>query len=274
MILSATISPKSTTTAMWQWQEWRGLPYLTCQLLDSWQHGFFTQHCYPLAPDILIEALRPNAQAYRVKQVHGDRILTPSDIKAQMTSTPEEDNHPPADGIITESSPEGAWVASADCTPALIGDVQTGRVAAVHAGWRGTAQRILPKTIERFLSMGSSLENLRVALGPAIAGEVYQVTETVAAEVGKTLLQNSQIEDKEAILAILEALPDSLLLPDSQAGRVRLDVRQVNALQLAQMGIQGEQMAIAPHCTYQESEHFFSYRRTKGKKVQWSGIVS
>jgi len=48
----------------------------------------------------------------------------------------------------------------------------------------------------------------------------------------------------------------------------------VNALQLEQLGVSSEQVAIAPHCTYQEPEHFFSYRRDKLKKVQWSGIVS
>jgi hypothetical protein len=48
----------------------------------------------------------------------------------------------------------------------------------------------------------------------------------------------------------------------------------VNELQLERMGISGEQVAIAPHCTYQQPEYFFSYRRDKEKKVQWSGIVS
>ncbi|MGB2924169.1 MAG: laccase domain-containing protein [Limnothrix sp.] len=31
---------------------------------------------------------------------------------------------------------------------------------------------------------------------------------------------------------------------------------------------------MAPHCTYQDTENFFSYRRSNQKKVQWSGIVS
>jgi copper oxidase (laccase) domain-containing protein len=55
---------------------------------------------------------------------------------------------------------------------------------------------------------------------------------------------------------------------------VRLDVRRVNAIQLEQLGISAEKIAIAPYCTYQKPEHFFSYRRDKLKKVQWSGIVS
>lgn len=51
-------------------------------------------------------------------------------------------------------------------------------------------------------------------------------------------------------------------------------MRRVNALQLEELGIDSEQIAIASHCTYQQPEHFFSYRREHLKKVQWSGIVS
>jgi len=43
---------------------------------------------------------------------------------------------------------------------------------------------------------------------------------------------------------------------------------------LEQLGISLEQIAIAPYCTFQTPEHFFSYRREREKKVQWSGIVS
>ena len=64
-------------------------------------------------------------------------------------------------------------------------DVKTGKVAAIHAGWRGTSQKIVPEAIALFQADGSNLEDLRIAMGAAITGKVYQVTETVAAEVGK-----------------------------------------------------------------------------------------
>jgi len=179
-----------------------------------------------------------------------------------------------ADGIVSERTKESVWVATADCTPVLIGDTRTGQVAAVHAGWRGTAQKIAVEAIALMQTSGSSLEDLVIALGPAINGEVYQVGEQVAAEVGKSILPELSMEDEQAILTALKNIPNSPILEDEQPGRVRLDVRRVNQLQLARLGIKKEKIAIAPHCTYQEPEYFFSYRRRREKKVQWSGIVS
>jgi YfiH family protein len=254
----------------WQWQSWHGLPYLTCTLLDNWRHGFFTQQFSPRLPAALVEVLQPGVNVYRVQQVHGDRVLTPAEIDRET----EESAFPPADALISDGEEQSLWVASADCTPALIGDLATGRVAAIHAGWRGTAKRIVPNAIARFLALGSSLANLRIALGPAIAGEVYQVTEAVAAEVMASLYQKEEMEASEAILAALQAIPDSPLLPDPEPGRIRLDVRRTNVLQLQQLGISAGQIAIAPYCTYQQPDDFFSYRRTQQKNIQWSGIVS
>lgn len=279
---SSLIPEKLIKTPTWQWQYWSDLPYLTCSLLQNWQHGFFTQQFYPHTPEKIVEAFNTNADVYRVKQVHGNRILTPEEINTEIptrienleTSDLEEKKFACADAILSDRSQQAVWVASADCTPALIGDVQTGRVAAIHAGWRGTAQRIIPEAIARFVEFGSVLENLRIAMGPAIAGEVYQVTEEVAAEVGMSLFKNQRFDTSKAILEALQAMSDSPISEDPQCDRVRLDVRQVNYLQLIDLGIHPEQIAIAPYCTFQQPEYFFSYRRTHEKKVQWSGIVS
>jgi YfiH family protein len=185
-----------------------------------------------------------------------------------------DENLPDADGLITEQANQAVWVCSADCTPVLIADAKTGQVSAVHAGWRGTAQKIVPRAIARLCDQGSQLQDLRVVMGPAIAGEVYQVSTHVAVAVGATVIDIDSESSLDANVARLLTLPNSPVLSDSTPGRVRLDVRRVNALQLEQLGIGEEQVAIAPHCTYQDSVNFFSYRREKLKKAQWSGIVS
>lgn len=252
----------------WHWQTWNDLPYLTCSLLEPWPHGFFTQQFWQRSPTDLTRVLHPNARAYRVRQVHGNTVLLPSDLEKAT-----DDELPPADGLVTEQANQAVWACSADCTPALIGDGVTGQVAAVHAGWRGTSLKIVPQAIARLCQQGSQLQDLRVAMGPAIAGDVYQVSEHVAAEVGATVVA-VDTQDPDELLALLHQVPNSPLLDDPEPGRIRLDVRRINALQLEQLGLSTEQIAIAPYCTYKTPEHFFSYRRSHEKKAQWSGIIS
>jgi polyphenol oxidase len=254
----------------WHWQIWNDLPFLTCSLLDPWKHGFFTQQFAPRSPFELTEVLNPTAQAFRVQQVHGNIVLAPSEL-----ADPEaRSDFSPADGLITEQTNQAVWVCSADCTPALIADVKTGQVSAVHAGWRGTSEKIVPVAIERLCQQGSQLADLRIALGPAIAGEVYQVSQHTAFEVGATIANFApEASDAEKLEQLMQ-LPDSPVLSDETPGRARLNVRRVNAIQMEQMGIAPEQIAIAPHCTFQDSVNFFSYRREKLKRAQWSGIVS
>jgi YfiH family protein len=157
----------------------------------------------------------------------------------------------------------------------LIADDRTGLTAAVHAGWRGTAAKILPEAIAQLVAVGSQLENLRIAMGPAIARQVYQVSVEVAAELGATITPKGAVSvTADSILEFLHQLPQTPVLADPEPGKVRLDVRRCNALQLQQLGIHASQVAIAPHCTYSDSDRFFSHRREPLKKVQWSGIVS
>ncbi len=247
-------------------------------------HGFFTQHFYPQGPEDLVAAIANSDSApvavYRVKQVHSGDVLRPTEIdKAVLAGLPQlEDDSlaslPLADGIVTERPGQSVWACSADCTPALIADVKTGQVAAVHAGWRGPAQKILPTAVLKMQADGSALTDLRVALGPAIDGSVYQVERTVAAEVGATVLPAELAFSEDEAIAYLLSIKNPPLLSDPNEGRVRLDVRRINQMQLVQMGLNEKCIAIALHCTYQEPDTFFSYRRTQEKKVQWAGIIS
>ncbi len=266
----------------WTWQTWQGQPYLTCDLISQ-PHGFFTSAFAPQKPEALTSVLSAEAEVLRTQQVHGNIVLTPEEIRTgtktlvasgASQATKEDIERPQADGCFSNKPGQATWVCTANYTPALIADQRTGQVAAAHAGWRGTAQQIVPIAITKLQSQGSHLQDLRVLLGPAIAGEVYQVGEDVAAEIGMSIVDTEQFVSAADVVAHLLNLDNPPLLPDSKPGHVRLDVRRINEIQLEQMGLAPEQVATAPHCTYQDSERFFSYRRTKLKQVQWSGIIS
>ncbi|WP_019498396.1 peptidoglycan editing factor PgeF [Pseudanabaena sp. PCC 6802] len=241
----------------WQWQN----EVLVCDLLSDWRHGFFTRSHAPHTPDRLHQFLHAEGKAYRAKQVHGDRVLHNTEIAPDLPL-------PEADGVCafeTEDMPRSVWVCTADCVPVLIGDRRLGSVAAVHAGWRGTASKILAVAIAKFLERGSQLDDLCVALGPAISGDAYQVSQEVADRVLLTI-----------------ATPQGISI-DPQPDRCRLDLRAVQRQQLIEMGIAKERIAIAPYCTLTDARHFFSYRRncledpgniSRSPQVQWSGIAT
>jgi polyphenol oxidase len=271
------IKNPSVTEADWYCQE----GYLACRLLSQWQHGFFTRSHSPHVPQDLQKYFNfePNSEikseikAYHAKQVHGDRIVTVSEFGSEFNG----DLLPEADGVFTNQKLTSVWACSADCVPILIGDRLLGNVAAIHGGWRGTAKGILIKAIAKFQTNGSDLANLLIALGPAISGASYQVQTDVADQVLATIKNPVGV------------------FPDPQSGHCRLDLRLVQQQQLLELGLTNSQIAIAPYCTFQTPEHFFSYRRNclekssseksglqnsdsenfkKAKpQIQWSGIA-
>ncbi len=250
----------------WDWRFWQDLPYLTCSLLDDWKHGFFTRSFAGIMPENLSKILSPNADVFRLKQIHGNLVFTTNEISANQT-----DNLLEGDAIVNTRKNESIWVCSADCNPVLIGDSVTGKVAAIHAGWRGTSIKIVPEAIALLLAQGSKLEHLKIAIGPAISGEVYQVDEEVAIKVCNSISSSHTIAGIINSLSEFSPMP---ILPDEMPGKVKLDVRKVNEIQLYQLGIKPDQIAISPHCTFLQPEYFFSYRRSKEKQIQFSGIIS
>ncbi|MFN7942498.1 MAG: polyphenol oxidase family protein [Thermoanaerobaculia bacterium] len=135
------------------------------------------------------------------------------------------------DALVSGARRLGLVVATADCVPLLIAGAS--RLAAVHAGWRGVAARIVERALERLA------EPARVAwIGPAIGGCCYEVGEEVAA-------------------AVVAASDRSVLHPGSR-GRPHLDLASAVAAQLARAGV-GE-IRRASLCT-RCSGDFWSHRR-------------
>ena len=137
-------------------------------------------------------------------------------------------------------------IKTADCVPLLFGDPKTGAFAAVHAGWRGTSASIVLKAIAQLQSEYSARpEDLRCAIGPA--------ANTCCYEVGSDVIQRFK-----------ELFPQSdHLFTPTQPGYARIDLQTANRDQLIAAGISPERIHIAPLCTMDRNDLFFSYRREK-----------
>ncbi|MEY3928324.1 MAG: peptidoglycan editing factor PgeF [Cyanobacteriota bacterium] len=239
----------------WTWVGCYGGYYLQADLLAAFEHGFFTRQWQGRGPDELAGSISAGVSVHRPQQVHSALVLS----AGQALGEP----WPEADGLVSDRGGQSLWVCGADCTPVLLADPDSGRVAACHAGWRGVAGGILLEAIGQLEAAGSRRDHLLVALGPAVSGPNYQVDTTVAEAVAAAL---------PGSLAALEAC--GALAPDPLPERHRLDIRAASRRQLELAGIASDRIAVCPLCTVAEPLLFHSWRRDQVKAVQWSGIVS
>jgi YfiH family protein len=138
------------------------------------------------------EAIRQNRKALcELLDIDDDKLLMPHQVhRAEVayinTSfldlTPEEQKEKleGIDAIITNIPGICIGVSTADCIPILLYDPRHGVVAAVHAGWRGTVQRIAKKAVEAMsAAYGSAPADLMAQIGPGISLQSFEVGQEV-----------------------------------------------------------------------------------------------
>jgi YfiH family protein len=135
-----------------------------------------------LSPDDAGRALAhalgaPEAEVVRLKQVHGHAILPFEGPARKRGYTLLGEG----DALITSEQNVLLAVASADCVPIVLADPETGWIAAVHAGWRGTEARVLDAALDALSARGVRLGNLFAAFGPSISRDRYEVGPEVIA---------------------------------------------------------------------------------------------
>jgi YfiH family protein len=150
------------------------------------------------------------------------------------------------DALLEDTPGAVVAVKTADCVPILLADDRRRAVAAVHAGWRGTAAHITASAVaamrERF---GTDPAGLHAAIGPAIGPCCYEVGPEVAEQFG-------------------------------ERGRVRLDLAEMNRRQLLDSGVTASRIYASNLCTMCRAEEFDSFRRdgdAAGRIFSFIGIL-
>jgi YfiH family protein len=127
----------------------------------------------------------------------------------------------------------------------LIADTKSNVVAAIHAGWRGTAGRITERAVaDLMLRHGVNPRSSIAALGPSACAECYEVGEEVIEKYKKEF-----------------GYWRKLFVNFKQGGKAHLDVRAANIQQLAFCGFSPDRIHISDYCTIHQNDLFFSYRR-------------
>jgi YfiH family protein len=213
---------------------------ITSALLSSIpniRHGFGT--ATELVPAALQELwdLRPHK-----RQVHGIRAA--DIVEPQQTVGDADAFHTAAPGIPVS-------VITADCVPLLLARRDGAQIAAVHAGWRGLFDGIIPTVLEELGGRGQWV----ATVGPTICAPCYEVSEELAADFARRF----------------EELPRETVLPSYR----HLDLRAVAEHQLRQAGITEIDHVGGCTCCGRGADGdlvFRSYRRGDRNSQQHAGL--
>ena len=245
----------------WTNESWG--PSLHCRAIDAIAPGLFTTRTLQLSADSdwarLAKAVNA-AAVVSLTQVHGNRAVT------IRRGQPVPVERPEADILVSDHPDVAIAVRAADCVPLLLADSRTGAVAAVHAGWRGTAAsaaRVAVETLGR--EFGVDPAEVTAAIGPSIGACCYEVgTDLVdafaAAGHGRDLIDRW----------FLARPPEhgSRELP-----RLRLDVAGANRDQLILAGVPEENIHTSGLCTAMHLDVLTSFRAEKDRAGRLGGVI-
>lgn len=161
--------------------------------------------------------------------------------------------YPDTDAIILTNKQQAVCLNFADCTPVIIYDKENNIAAVVHAGWRGTAQSIVQKTVLKLQKeFNSKPENISAVIGPAISICCYNVGEDVYTQLKETVSDFSNL----------------YIIKDNN---LYIDLKRINQKQLNDIGVNN--IDICPFCTCCNNDLFFSYRKENGTTNRHNSII-
>lgn len=202
---------------------------------------------------LLAHAFGVNQEALvTLRQVHGTDIL--------IIDEPNEDYSHflslESDAVITNQPHVMIGVCVADCVPMLLCDPDKRVIAAVHAGWQGTAGTLVSKVVAGMKSeFGCDPKKILAAIGPCIGKCCYEVDTPV----------------KQAFVKGGIAW-DSFAEPSGE-GKWQLDMAAANLELLVLAGLRADAVNMSEMCVCCHRELFFSYRRDKGETGRQMGFI-
>ena len=236
-----------TAAAPFRWTHASWGPVLVCDALAPHAWHFFSAKGVDVrgpepAPawDDVADALGVDVtRVWRVHQVHGIDLTVADCSAAGHAAWPE------GDLLVTEQDDAALAIRTADCVPILLVDPARRIVAAVHAGWRGTALgaawHIVSLLRERY---GVEPASLVAAIGPSIGPDRYEVGPEVPAGFARRF-------DADVVERWTRR---------THGDRFLLDLWQANAEQLEWAGVPEHAVHVARLCTATHPEVFHSYR--------------
>jgi len=224
----------------------------------------------------LAEAVSGNAETplVTVRQIHSTAVVVAS--RADL----EREKPRKADGVITDEPGFLIGVQTADCIPVLVADRKRKVVAAFHAGWRGTVNRVVESGIGRMrLEFGCEPKDLVAAVGPGIGACCYAVGEEVLSSFESQFAYSNElfceVDDADAVhrkypmLFLTQRAPGHSPIGPS----LHLDLVEANRRQLLAAGVGATRIKVVGGCTSCLPQMFFSHRGSQGHAGRMLSVI-
>jgi YfiH family protein len=245
----------------WTTESWGAA--LRCRPLDELAPHLFTTRQLPLAHASDYEQLAQAVGAAHVAmltQVHGAAVCVIG------RGAPLPDGRPEADVLVSDDPQVAVAVRAADCVPILMADHQSGAVAAVHAGWRGTAARAAAAALQAMeREYGTRPQNVVAAIGPSIGPCCYQV--------GSDLVDAFAAAGHERYLIDRWFSTPPPPRGSGERSQLRLNVAGANSDQLILAGVPPDQIYDAGLCTAMHLDMLTSYRAEKENAGRIAAVI-
>jgi YfiH family protein len=185
------------------------------------------------------------------------------------------------DGLITSTPGVLLGVKVADCYPVIVADRKRRAVGIFHAGWRGTAQRIVEKGVgEMRRQLGCDPEDLLAVIGPGIGPCCFEIGEEVENEFDSQFAYSKELFEDVFDSWSLKTKYPMLFLNQRAPGHGEpamsrhLDLVKANWCQLLDAGVPSENIESMNQCTACHTDLFFSYRKEQvtGRMLAVVGI--
>jgi len=176
-----------------------------------------------------------------------------------------------ADGLIGNRCNQNLWVYTADCMPIFFADKKKRNVAALHCGRKGLEKKIIKNLVKIFDNLGTSRDDLLVAIGPSISKANYLVDKITLKEFYK------KAENKKITFNLTKTEKDFCFSDSNhlkQQNLNHLDLKSSAYRQLLNEKIPYTNIDISNLCTYKLKNEFNSWRRSKTISRQWNFICS
>lgn len=161
---------------------------------------------------------------------------------ALIVKDPFGPDRPKADAVVTATPGLAVGVLTADCGPVLFADIESGVVAAAHAGWKGALSGVLENTVAAMIEAGADRHNIRAVLGPTISQPNY--------EVGPEFIDRFLAADSRNSAHFRNS---------ASPGHGLFDLAGYIVGRLRQAGVAARSIRA---CTYGDEARFYSYRRS------------